>query len=297
VTAPNARDGFARRWRDRKRRADRKLAELEEAEIFGVKLWRKLAGKPWPVNPDEAELRPITAAWEDDGGARRRNASPQVHARLRLGSSLARGRRDAEQERGRALHQLKRLVGLPEGAAELGKRFVLAQLSARRSSKGPVQTAESNFLSTGVRMESDVDWNAAYKVAAVVATSAAGVYQFRNSVGPRARTNLKTDLEVLKQLDPAEPSHAVVKARIERDVGRIYGREPWYGRKGLRALPVSLAFLGWGIGLTVFALANHWAWWWYLIAAYLTFGGAMFFLQGPQFASRAEREVEGPRPS
>ena len=60
------RDEFARRWRDRKRQSERKLAAIEEAEGSTVKLWRKLAGKPQPVNPDEAELRRITAAWEDD---------------------------------------------------------------------------------------------------------------------------------------------------------------------------------------------------------------------------------------
>jgi hypothetical protein len=46
--------------------ADRKFAELREAEGVGVKAWRKLRGKPWPSNPDETELRAITAAWEDE---------------------------------------------------------------------------------------------------------------------------------------------------------------------------------------------------------------------------------------
>jgi hypothetical protein len=60
------RDEFARRWRDRKRAADRKLAELQEAEGVTVRAWRRLRGKPWPTNPDEGQLRAITAAWEDE---------------------------------------------------------------------------------------------------------------------------------------------------------------------------------------------------------------------------------------
>lgn len=60
------RDGFAHRWRDRKRAADRKLAPLREEEGLTVRLWRKVARKPWPANPDAEELRSITAVWEDE---------------------------------------------------------------------------------------------------------------------------------------------------------------------------------------------------------------------------------------
>jgi hypothetical protein len=60
------RDEYARRWRDRKRAGDRRIAELQEAEGGSVKLWRKVKGLPWPDSPDVEELRVITAAWEDE---------------------------------------------------------------------------------------------------------------------------------------------------------------------------------------------------------------------------------------
>jgi hypothetical protein len=60
---------FARRWRDRKREADRKAEALREAEGMGVRVWRKVARKPWLENPEAEELRDITATWEDEDGA------------------------------------------------------------------------------------------------------------------------------------------------------------------------------------------------------------------------------------
>ncbi|MBA3384472.1 MAG: hypothetical protein H0T20_07450 [Actinobacteria bacterium] len=79
------RDGFARRWRDRKRAADRKFAELREAEGLRVRAWRKLNRKPWPTNPDEEELRTITAAWDDE--ERRAEAVRREVEGLQTGSS------------------------------------------------------------------------------------------------------------------------------------------------------------------------------------------------------------------
>jgi len=66
------RDTFARRWRDRKRASDRRLAELREAEGATVRMWRKLRRRPWPTDPNAEELAAITVAWEDE--ERRRQA-------------------------------------------------------------------------------------------------------------------------------------------------------------------------------------------------------------------------------
>ena len=60
------RDEFSRRWRDRKRAADRKFAELREAEGAAVSLWRKVARKPWSTDPNAEELSMLSAAWEDE---------------------------------------------------------------------------------------------------------------------------------------------------------------------------------------------------------------------------------------
>jgi hypothetical protein len=60
------RNEFARRWRDRKRAFDRRIAELREGEGLTVKIWRKLSRSPWPEDPESAELHQLTQAWEDE---------------------------------------------------------------------------------------------------------------------------------------------------------------------------------------------------------------------------------------
>src|SRR5690349_3798910 len=50
------RDDFARIWRDYKRASDRRVEEMQEAEGFGVKVWRAMTRRPWPVDPNAAEL-------------------------------------------------------------------------------------------------------------------------------------------------------------------------------------------------------------------------------------------------
>lgn len=60
------RDGFAQRWRDRKKAGERRLAEMREGEGPPVQLWRKIWRKPWPTNPNADEVRAISAAWEDE---------------------------------------------------------------------------------------------------------------------------------------------------------------------------------------------------------------------------------------
>jgi hypothetical protein len=77
------RNEFAKRWRDFKRASDRRIAEWQEAEGIGVRIWRVIFGSRWPVNSDADELRTITHLWEDE--ALRREAvehevAPQAHA-------------------------------------------------------------------------------------------------------------------------------------------------------------------------------------------------------------------------
>src|SRR6266545_7124927 len=50
------REESARRWRDHKLASDRRIEELNEAEGFTVRAWRKLRRKPWPENPKADEL-------------------------------------------------------------------------------------------------------------------------------------------------------------------------------------------------------------------------------------------------
>jgi hypothetical protein len=47
-------------------------------------------------------------------------------------------------------------------------------------------------------------WDVVGKVLAVVLSAGTGLYRFRGSIKPRARANLKSDLEILKLLESSE---------------------------------------------------------------------------------------------
>jgi hypothetical protein len=55
---------FARRWRDRKRQAERDLEDLRLAETWLHALYRRVRKRPWPQNPHQAEVDNISRAWE-----------------------------------------------------------------------------------------------------------------------------------------------------------------------------------------------------------------------------------------
>jgi len=57
-------DGFAERWRNRKREAERKLEDIEDSENVLHRAWRKLRNRPWPTNPHAAEVAGLTKDWE-----------------------------------------------------------------------------------------------------------------------------------------------------------------------------------------------------------------------------------------
>jgi hypothetical protein len=57
-------DEFARRWRDRKRQAERDLEDIRHSENALHRVWRRLRCPPFPTNPDEDEVVVITRRWD-----------------------------------------------------------------------------------------------------------------------------------------------------------------------------------------------------------------------------------------
>jgi len=57
-------DGYAERWRNRKRDAGRQLEDIRDSENVLHRAWRKLRHKAWPDNPHEAEMVRLTKDWE-----------------------------------------------------------------------------------------------------------------------------------------------------------------------------------------------------------------------------------------
>lgn len=83
VDLRRVREDFARRWRDFTRASERRVAEMREAEGLGVKAWRLTFRRPWPVDPNAAELQALVRAWEDEAvrqEAVEREVAPQLRA-------------------------------------------------------------------------------------------------------------------------------------------------------------------------------------------------------------------------
>jgi hypothetical protein len=110
------------------------------------------------------------------------------------------------------------------------------------------------------------DWETVATVLVALSAAAGVLVQLAR---PRARANLKTDLEILKGLDPKSNSYDLLQEHVDREVQRLYEEGPW-----LRALILSgLTMVAAGVGLFIFALVSNGAWWWYLIAAFLVIAG------------------------
>lgn len=64
-------------------------------------------------------------------------------------------------------------------------------------------------------------WDLILKALALAAGAIASFFQIRNLL-PRSRSTLKTDLEILRLLDPTDPNYAVVRAQIDATVKATY---------------------------------------------------------------------------
>src|SRR5262249_32465730 len=109
-----------------------------------------------------------------------------------------------------------------------------------------------------------------------VATSAlaagAGLIKLIKEVRPRARQNLKSDLELLRQLDSRDPSYTMVKEHIEEEVRWLYGpdRDAHAYRKA-QILVVATFFVA-GVATLVLVVIKGLVWGWYF------FPGVLFLM-------------------
>jgi hypothetical protein len=87
---------------------------------------------------------------------------------------------------------------------------------------------------------------------------------------PRARSTLRSDLDLLEKFaDRSDPSHAILKASIDRRVAALYGPgrgdgvlEHLWARRGpvLRAVPGVVVTCG-AVAVTVYLVRDGFTWW------------------------------------
>ena len=161
----------------------------------------------------------------------------------------------------------------------------------------PIPTLAEAQTST---RQATLDWDLVLKALGFVVAGVAAYVQTRGLYFA-SRTSLKTDLEILKLLDAADPNYQVVKSSIDARLARLYQpRAPATMRANVQRWAVAAVGLVWAVGFSywTFALVRPGFTWWSLLTGYLAFGGAALALQGAvgtgfimrsPFESRADR--------
>ncbi|MBI1806505.1 MAG: hypothetical protein HYR76_05580 [Ignavibacteria bacterium] len=76
----------------------------------------------------------------------------------------------------------------------------------------------------------NIDIELVLKVLVGVAGIIVSLFQLRN-LKPISRSAIKTDLEMLKMLDESDPNHAMIKARFDETIRRVYSMDHSTGTK------------------------------------------------------------------
>lgn len=69
---------------------------------------------------------------------------------------------------------------------------------------------------------SSIDLDSVLKAVLAVLGAVAATYQIR-AVIPKPRAALKSDIEILRLLDPSDPNYRIVKASIDEKIELVYG--------------------------------------------------------------------------
>jgi len=121
------------------------------------------------------------------------------------------------------------------------------------------------------------DWDLTLRAVGVLVGAVATIYQL-TKLKPRLRTTLKTDLEILKLLDPKDPNYGVVQAHVDRSIQQIYAREaPESAGRGLQVynwgtLVFGLLLAGGFIFWTVYLVKDGFTPW-ALLTGFFALGG------------------------
>ncbi len=107
-------------------------------------------------------------------------------------------------------------------------------------------------------------------IAAVVA------YVQARGLNLTTRSSLKTDLEILKLLDPADSSYQTVKKAVDKRIARLYSPEPTRPEADMFWSWVFAIFgVLWALGFSygTFVLLRPAFTWWAVLTGYLAFAG------------------------
>jgi len=127
-----------------------------------------------------------------------------------------------------------------------------------------------------------MDWDLLLKALGFVLAAITAIFQARG-LRLTLRSSLKTDLEIIKLLDPADSSYQAVKSTVDRSIARIYGLKDHHPVDwDFRRIAITSGGLLGAVGFAywTFDLARPTFSWWSLLTGYLALGAFGWFIMG-----------------
>lgn len=126
----------------------------------------------------------------------------------------------------------------------------------------------------------EIDFELLLKVTAAVIGVVGVIYQLRN-LRLRFRSSIKTDLEILKMIEPTDPNFEIVQTNINESIKKVYG-DPTKKKFKVYNPPDFYGGLLWCIGFTywTYHLCKDGFSFWSLITGFFAFAGLGGIING-----------------
>jgi hypothetical protein len=132
-----------------------------------------------------------------------------------------------------------------------------------------------------------IDWDLVLKALGFIVSAILAYNQMR-SYHFTSRTSLKTDLEILKLLDPGDANHELVKTSVSERIQSLYAQDKQEISWGvvIYGLLWTFGFVYWTVRLVEPEFS-----WWSLLTGYLAFAGMGMILAGWSGRSRHRKST------
>lgn len=110
-----------------------------------------------------------------------------------------------------------------------------------------------------------MNWELLLKTLGIIVGVVASLYKLRR-IAPKSRSVLRTDLEILKLLEPSDPNYPILKSHIDVKISNIYHHIPLEVSKRFKVynwytfIFGIIMFLGFSIW-TVYLVKDGFSWW------------------------------------
>jgi len=142
-------------------------------------------------------------------------------------------------------------------------------------------SAASAWAAPEAAAASGIDWDLLLKALGLLVTIGATLIQVRN-FRSSSRSSLKTDLEILKLIDPGHPHRASVERHTDQLIGKFYPDSPVSPPITFERIGIGVFGFVWALGFAywTFVLSTPTFSWWSLATGYVAVMGLAWLGMG-----------------